>query len=360
MIAAVADYRFVDFANGDLPTGNINGAVMPLRAGAAQSMLKAEDVAFLHEGVRDKVGALMGLKVHNTTLTTGLGPGTSRVPRGDPPYTVGIPLTKQVKGSQMQDLVYYMSLAAQSGTSGVRFMENAIVEDPNHYQSSASDGGAGFYSLPQIATGVQPASNGAAFAAGQPVAKAPMLTLFEDLKLFCKPVVMTGIGFGSYPYHFDASDFAVMSTDGSATPYAPRQGLLYQMSDSFAYVNVLKNDTVSILTVPTEFVNPAFKVWWRFAAYNERYVRATGAAVYDYRNGMIDITRHLTPVDANGTRTAYMTSVGSLNLLRRVENLYGWTEHARGGTYQSQLMVITDKDEFVIEFEPNGRTQWWT
>lgn len=54
MISKAADYRFVDFESGDMPTDKFDGNVMPKRdafgaSGFVEGALKAEDIAFLYE-----------------------------------------------------------------------------------------------------------------------------------------------------------------------------------------------------------------------------------------------------------------------------------------------------------------------
>ena len=378
MIASAADYHFVDFQNGDLPSDRINGNVMPLRTPGAsvepQEMLKAEDIAFLYEGMRDKIGAMMGAKKNGTDVETSVYPGSASQPRGHSygPGPVAIPLTKKISSSQMQDLCYYIEHSAESGTTGVRFVTTPLSAVATSWQ--ATDG-----SLPtrthitQVTNGVTPTLDRTDFAVGKPVAVAPLYDaqngtgLFNDMKLFDKPIWFAGTVIAGIPL----SSFVV--TGGGAYPQDKYQTIYYGMNSSDNpdhtendyYVHNVPG-VAEVLSIPLAYVKDPIKLWMRYGAYNSYTVTdpssPSGARnVHDARTGMMEVTSFFTSLDQNGMRHYATTPTGSMNLKSAIESLYGWTEYAPdpSGQYRDQIVNVTFFDDFIVEFTPNGRTKWW-
>lgn len=371
MIVSAADYRFVDFQNGDLPIGNFDGGVMPLRPAVTQTpgvftqkVLKAEDISFLYEGMRDKIGAMMGATINGTQVDEHVHPGTARRPRNNisSGLPTAIPLTKSIKSSQMVDLCYYLADSAASGGTGVRFLDTSLAEIPVYW----SDIGRLPYRavLPPIVTGVSPLkADMAKFAVGQPVDSQPILDLFDDMKLFTKPIWFVGEVFS---YHLTDSCFTIVGSGPDDTKPSVVRSLRYMMQSAsdpaYAYNDYAWREVFNpteVLAIPLELVKDPIKLWMRFGATNQVIVGDSGMT-WDSFTGLIDVTRFFNPLDNNGMRHYAMTPTSSVALMQYIESLRGWTELSPTyGVRQYQFINVTYIGDFIFEFTPNGRTQWW-
>ena len=373
MIANATDYRFVDFQNGDLPSGNFNGGVMPLRPATTQTQgvftkgaLNAEDIAFLHEGIRDKVGAMMGATIHGTQYDLFVHPGTARSPRGriSAGNPAALPLTKSISSSQLVDLCYYLNSAAASGDTGVRFLDTSLVEIPINWSGARSPAAT---NLPAIVTGVSPLkADMANFAVGKPVAMQPIVDLFDDMKLFTKPIWFAGSGVDFFGYHLPTSCFTVVGSGQNDTKPAVQSNLSYMMqsssdpdytSNDYVWRNIL--NTTEILAIPLEFIKDPIKLWMRFGVLHQ--LIGPSGFTWEGFTGMIDATRFFSPLDNNGMRHYAITPNDSVALMQYIERLCGLTEYSPSpsGPYRWQFINATYLNDFIVEFTPNGRTKWW-
>lgn len=373
MISQAADYDFVDLAN--CPTGRFDGGVMPLRNGTEQDVRRMEDIAFLYEGVRDKVGALYGTTVHGVMSEPHFHPGSANSARRQYyPTPIYVPLTKFVSSTQMTNLCDYMSSAAAVGLTGVRFLTKAISAIPTIDQSDVS-----FFNLNHAEQvfmdefeGVGPiAADRGDFAAGKPVAKTPVLTLFEDMKRFDKPCGIIG---SSVISSCDESDF---TTVGSGWPSTVGKFIGYTMEDygsssqyNAAWQNLFKSGLTELFAIPSTYIQKTgIKVWMLFSAYNQYRTYETDPGTgqrtnqewhFDFRTGLINATSFLASGEESGMMKYNAHLVLSRELLQYIEDLYGWQEFRVGdGSHDYQTINVTYATEFIVEFAPNGRTKWW-
>ena len=193
MISSAADYRFVDFQRGDLPTEQFNGKIMPLRQDGGggsdfpEEMLKAEDIAFLAECVRDKAGAFAGLKVLDVDV--GFSP-QKFVP------------TKRLSSSQMLNLRSYLANQLSVGfpVSSVGYLKQAMTEIAAYDISANLDSeGKMNNMLAAVAStcgGIwTPTTAAADFERGARVLSAPVAAMFDDAKHLIIPAVRKRFGF---------------------------------------------------------------------------------------------------------------------------------------------------------------------
>lgn len=373
MISQASEYRFVDFTQAEhLPTGNFDGLVMPLRTGHQgddQDILKAEDVAFLYEGIRDKVGAMYGATVYSESASAEmyLHPGTASIPRrGRSSTPTAVPLVRQIKAKQMSDLCHYYYGAAEAGVSGVCFRQEPLAAVPKYWESETAVPAT--RDFPPVATGVGPlASNELDFYSGAAVTKAPVLALFEDMKLFthpvwCVPSSLSWAVLGSGNY--EVSGHGILPSPANQIMYRMDHDPMPSSVDySYDAVNLPKAG-IELISIPLDFVSPAsVKVWMRFGAYNT-VLRAPPGGHWEGgtagRTGMIDITAYLVSADTGGFRK-FATHPGlARQMMRYIESLYGWSEEPRaGGDYLYQELSVTYGSDFFVEFAPSGRTKWW-
>ena len=370
MIDTAADYAFVNFAGGDLPTANIDGHPMPLRAGADKNILKAEDVAFLYEGIRDKRGALYGATKRGAMIEPYFHPDWCYSPA-----SVSVALTKKVSSNQMTTLWRYMNEARAPGSYGLRFLKKPIEARPNFVPASSRT----YIGIGELYVAFEAEFQGvgamsadvAAFAYGKPVCADPVLALFEDMKLFSRPCGFMGFDIGG-----ELSDSDFVSTGSGRVPAATNV-IVYrlqnyfdaqdrQTASSYAALNVMKSN-VEMFAIPTAYISTSsIKLWMLYSAYNIRsdytsgHDTSTVVNTYDFRGGLIDATQYFPAADIGGMYTFTSHQGQSANLMRAIESLYGWNEQPLGGSCAVQQIGVTYWTDFIVEFTPNGRTKWWS
>lgn len=181
MITQPSEYEFVDFASGDMPTGNFNGQVMPLRLGAAQDTLKAEDVAFLQEAYAERRAAWYGVEYRDSY-------GSLVTYHGDMPSIVP---TRRILGRQM-GAIYSDALSLASSAGGIRGYWQGTsfgtryggVADLN----TAAASWINPYLIRDDGATIRQAIPAGSFSPGAKVAKAPIVELYNFLTDFARPV----------------------------------------------------------------------------------------------------------------------------------------------------------------------------
>lgn len=185
MITQPSDYEFVDFANGDMPTGNFNGQVMPLRQGAAQDTLKAEDVAFLQEAYAERVAAWYGVEYRDSYGSLVTYPAYP----GDTPSIVP---TRRILGRQM-GAIYSDALSLASSTGGgVRGYWQGTSFGARYGRVANLTTAVASWISPYLifddGAAIRQAIPSGSFSPGAKVAKAPVVELYNFLTDFARPV----------------------------------------------------------------------------------------------------------------------------------------------------------------------------
>lgn len=366
MIDSAADYAFVDFANGDLPSANIDGHPMPLRSGDAMGILSAEDVAFLHECIADKTGAFNGL----SSGTTELVPGTNarRV------------LTRKIEGAQMERTRSYLATALAKGIptyglgflsadlpSGVRFLEPEYYDDFDSHLSTALAGLDQDYGL-HAATTAQSSD----FARGAPVARQPVESLFLDAAKLIRPCFV----FGYHPY---VTSIFTQTGGGYHVDPVPQFGdigwEMVNMADSEYEGYVEWEPNQLLMSVPGTFIkNP--RAWLVFCAYEstQLFHPPSGRPLNTVRRrtGIIEMSSvsrvfQVLPDGAgNYVLNAALGPLGSRLLISTIASALGWPIHHAGedpdaaDSVRTQWLYVDYDSAIILAADPIGRTKWWT
>jgi hypothetical protein len=362
MIASATDYRFVDFANGDMPTGNFDGSIMPLRQGNMKNPLKAEDIAFLHECVQDKMGAFSGVSFEWPVPSL---------------YTEGIVMTptKNISANQMTGIRNRLSTALSRGISnyGVGFLATPFTEYSNMFaQEFGSSPHSQFLSFLNTDHGLSmaPSSAQGDFAVGARVMRAPVASLFADAQNLTMPVFRWSTGF------IDENLESVL-VEGGTTPWA-NTGLGWiltnanpdQPNSNGAAWRYVKSslDPLELASVPNDFLESA-DLYMAYTAYNsvwytEDYVEDHDL---DYRNiwyyacGLIKLNPSYATRTTSNNRIRFLTtSLQSKLLIDRIVSDCQWELYHVGNSDVSRqnVSVNTNSDLFLVG-TPNGRTKWW-
>lgn len=357
MISNAADYRFVDFANGDLPTDRFDGWIMPRRSDPQSpypvEMLKAEDIAFLVECVRDKAGAFKGL-----TFTS----YDEYQPGGYAPLWANlgsVSLTKSISSSQMRGIRNFTTNQLGRGFphSGWGFLSTPLSEIYSFQLAPGFDfiGRAHAAIAPQF-EGTWPATSQAAdFAAGQPVLAAPVEAIFDDAKNLVRPVGTTRFG----EVFVGPSHLYLAATEGSA-PAGTDLFFGYEMTTSnptWAARGYVR--TCEVVKVSRDFLSSA-NIWLLYVARNNIVGKPGGAipSSTEYRAGLVRLSDYLTPAHTAAEFHWAITPTDGLRLYNRILTDCGWTECSTQAAAYQEIFPCFDC-EIIIEGTPNGRTQWW-
>lgn len=357
MITSAAQYAFVDFANGDLPTAGFDGWIMPRRSDQQSpypvEMLKAEDIAFLVECVRDKVGAFKGLTFTSYDEYQPEG----HVPIWTNPSSVS--LTKLISASQMRSIRNYTTNQLGRGFphNGWGFLRTPLSEVYSFQLAPGFDlvDGAHAVIAPQF-EGIWPATSQAAdFDAGQPVLAAPVGAVFDDAKNLVRPVGTTQFG-GMF---VGPSHLYLAATEGSV-PAGTDPFFGYKTAYSGSrwaargYINPCE-----VVKVSRDFLSSA-NVWLLYLAryWVDALPDGSIPSSFEYRAGLIRLSDYLTPAHTATEFHWAITPTDGLRLYNRILADCGWTEYsAQAVSYQGILPCFGS--EIIIEGTPNGRTQWW-
>ena len=361
MIDSAADYDFVDFANGDLPTGNFDGNIMPLRdANAAQDILKAEDIAFLVESTRDKAGALSSI----TFPSLGLGPYSQDIPDQ-------VELTKKISSSQMLNIRSYLEKQLDRGlryglhgflsaslveASPMLTWENNFASKIETIMSSLDTTYGGHWNVTSAA---------ANFAVGAKVARAPVRSLFEDIKNLEIPAWWNRFG-GSF---LGQNDMEAVYSAGSGV-YDPGN-LGHHLNwngpaDTNYVIDVYANRTAAptMASVPDTYLSDAH-LWLVYQATNIYIINSDTPAKFLCAAGIIDMevnagsrSGFVYKVHNNGAFTWRVLPWQTLNLTQKIASDCGWTLYDQT-TAIYQGLTPTFDCALLIVGTPNGRTRWW-
>lgn len=361
MIDTAADYAFVDFESGDastfpplpLPTDHIDGHPMPLRDADAQyDVLKAEDVAFLVECVRDKSGAFKGLTFDGYN---------DYKPSTDPGV---VALTARIKGRQMQDIRGYLTRQLQRGVpslTGNGFLSKPFeeIQELDHFDTRYPDSRT---YLPQIDSEFggrwSATSQEADFASGAPVLRPPVRAMFDDAKNLVRPVYVTPFG-GAFVDETKHMQWTVL--EGTPPSHVmPFFG--YECRDRDSSQWAARGDFLptTVARVPRRFLASA-TVWLLYGAADWLETRSdSGRAVLESHVGFIRLSDYLHQSVSDQDEFVWiMTPTGGLALLNRIVSDAGWRFYSTSEAYYQQLTPLWNS-VLLIEGVPNGRTKWWS
>ena len=380
MISSADEYRFVDFAEGELPlpTGNIDGHPMPLRSGPAQGILKAEDVAFLVECVRDKLGAFRGMTSDGEAVY------------GSDPYPGKVALTRALSGRQMREKVraplanalarsfpfYGMGFLSRPLPSGHVFLEDENDDFNSHMDQVIRDVLRPGYGLSAAPTPAEARFNG-----GEPVVKEPVSQLFDDAKKLTRPVISMTPGLQSAfevvegtppdpPVPVDAVRLGweannASSGDGTIFTWCGRWGL---------------SDSRVLASIPDDYISGA-ELWLLYDAYDMVYcLDVPGGVPVNHlrrRVGLLKLSdlglRGFKFYHVDGHWVCTSEPMGAYRIYQRIINDLGWREYryndvadaadvSGGGTahVSRQFLSVTYSYSFIVTATPNGRTKWWS
>ena len=359
MITSAADYRFVDFANGDLPTDRFDGWIMPRRSDQQSpypvEMLKAEDIAFLVECVRDKSGAFKGLTFTSYDEYQSEG----YVPIWTNPGSVS--LTKSISSSQMRGIRNYTTNQLGRGFphNGLGFLSTPLSEIYSFQLAPGFDfiGRAHAAIAPQF-EGIWPATSQAAdFAAGQPVLAAPVEAIFDDAKNLVRPVGTTQFGeaFVSRSHLY----FATLegSPPSGMRPYFGYRMTHYNTTTPWAVRGYF--NTCEVVKISRDFLSSA-NIWLLYVAENrtDSLPDDSTPSSDEFRAGLIRLSDYLTPARTATEFHWAITPTDGLRLYNRILSDCGWTEASTSDATMQEIYPLYSCS-IIVEGTPNGRTQWW-
>lgn len=362
MITSAAQYAFVDFTNGDLPTAGFDGWIMPRRSDPqcphAAGMLKAEDVAFLVECTRDKAGAFKGLSF--PAYRGGYTPGDTT--------PASVALTKTISGAQMRDIRSYTTNLISVGLrnprisgGGLGFLQSPFTEIASVY-STVDDFGAWDTAWAAFAArnfgGTWAATSQAAdFASGAPVASAPVLAIFNDAAHLVRPVYALRFG------ESIAAGTSITIVPGEGTPPSGAGGFGYTMqapssvlgTPGYSYHGFY--DPFVAARVSRDYLSSA-NLWIFYMAVNQVHSLDPDGFTMYVNFGFVRLSDYLTP-RTTSTEFTWLCNDGLQGFYARLLSDCGWAEYSTSGATFQNIIPLFDCALFV-EGTPSGRTQWWT
>lgn len=406
MISSAAEYRFVDFAGGTLPTGRFSGGIMPLRPQTTQTpgvltkdALAAEDVAFLAECVRDKVYAFENSGTPPDPNGGGYGATTSGAinPRHK------VKLEKRISSSQMTDTIRKFIVDCMTGgkintKEDVGFLRYPFTETSNIISLDSDDYAAGTFPIPDLSANSTtclavesafygtwtPTTTVADFAVGAPVAAAPVAALFDDAKNLVVPVMGKRNSGDFLPY----ASFYADVVYGSLPQYEPLSAdLLYKSitdasSGPYAYYTQVRNGLVeseiTVARVSDEFLDNV-ELWCIYLAFNHLYgdwakprgPYGTTSNRWLYKSGLIKLDDYLTKSHIQGVNGApgefvwrFVRPNAAKTLTQKVATDCGFTllspSEIGEGQWGRQYFYPFGDSILLFVGTPNGRTRWWS
>lgn len=370
MISSAADYRFVDFQSGDLPTERFNGKIMPLRqngggSGSPEDMLKAEDIAFLHECVQDKIGAFSGISAEFP------------VPSSYTKTTTLVP-TKKIIGTQMQGIHQRLAsaLARGIGNYGVGFLETPFTEYSNRFPQERGDNPFGqFIGFLNTVHGLAtvPSSSQSDFARGAKVELAPVESLFTDARNLVMPMFRWLTPFIDENLESTLAEGSRLPSQNSGLGWMMVNDTLSPSLSGGAWRLVKRSsDALELASVPTDFLESA-DLWLAYCAYNgiwydPGYVEdqhMSSINTWYYACGLIKLnasggTGYAIRTISNNRIRFLTTAIQSKQLVDRIISDCGWEVHHVGSlNVVRQMISVRAAGDIFIVGTPNGRTKWW-
>ena len=371
MITNPDDYAFVDFSGG-LPTGRFGGDIMPLRR--AKCLPMAEDVAFLAECVRDKLGAFRGITQNGVPIDDA-DPG-------------GFTPTWKFRASQMESLRTTLSYALSGANfhryepdgrsrfvgvgllgqqplpSGNTFLEQAERESSDETLEACMRD----VLYPRYGLNASPSIS--RFARGDVPLESWVLHMYDDAKKLTRPVIMVENRLES---------ILTVSRGSTDRPPSPTQSGLLGWSmvnnpgvlqyEGHVEWTTPNGQTQTIAVIPDSFISGA-DAWLVYDAYNSVFWRDGGGNTIRRRTGMIRLADiedsrlifyHSDQLGAHFLYAFNSPTGGARALFERIVRELGWTLYDldnRDGVWQQNL-TVTFSSRFIITGTPNGRTKWW-
>ena len=384
MITTPSEYRFVDFTAGDLPTDRFDGGIMPLRTGISETtevenfkILRAEDVAFLHECVADKLGAFEGTTSPESWHTFPAGPRLTPTRKLSSVQMIGI-------RSRLDDALTrgIPNVISPSWDLGVGFLARPFEELKKQMPGSGGypDGGDGMrYSefisyLDENYFGHWTSSTYESdFAVGAPFDPAKIALLFTDAQKLVTPV-LTDV----YYYNLGHNDLTYVKYSGTAsTPYNPgfpcwcMSNSRNQTTTPATYTGItgfwVPARTLTLFTIPDTFLSD-IEVWLVCTAYDGKWAHGLSRSYVQTYEQTINLTsgRFVTTTHQNGQFVVTMSQSQCLNLLTKNRDDNGFQYiHVGNSTYADQRCGFCAPSygyfgAFYVVGTPNDRTKWTT
>ena len=376
MITNPNDYAFVDFSGG-LPTGRFCAdGIMPLRR--AKCLPMAQDVAFLAECVRDKLGAFRGITQNG-------------VPIGDTDPGKFTP-TWKFQASQMENLRTTLSYAL----SGANFHKrepagansfvgvgllgqqlppgNDFLDQP---ERETSDDGLDDFMRDVLYPryGLNDSPSIGSFKRGDVPLESWVLHMYDDAKKLMRPVII-----------IENSLESILAVDKGehVGPISPVDGVLgwsmvdrpgVQQYDGYIEWTTPNDDAAqTIAVIPDAFISGA-DAWLVYDAYNSVSWKGGGNTIRR-RTGIINLAgaaQDLFFAHSDQLGAYVLNAVhgarGDRALFEEIVGDLGWTLYHlskdEDGVLKNddgvleQYVNITYSSRFIIAGTPNGRTQWW-
>ena len=358
MITQASDYKFVDFANGSMYTGEFDGNILPLRQGGDRNIVKAEDIAFLHECIADKRGAFKNAYMlgHNVSLG-----GSTLTPTG------GIS-SLQIRGIY-QYLKDQLETEFKPGYTTSNF--HGYLQRYPH-EISAFDKSADDYTWSKYTHLIDyisltcggtwtPTASESDFAAGKPIEVTPIAQTFDDAKHLDKPTVC------SYVWDNYRQNIRWVQTGGSSvsSPADSPGWYMYDLHDpdipSSTYQGwycIPNGSTVTLAELADDYLSNA-QLWLVYgASCHENDGQSTSKSsaagvIYMDAGGYCAKTHALNKI------TWKQSTINSTSLISRIISDCGWTRQTTGSSLYIQDIRIEEM-MFILVGIPNARTKWWS
>lgn len=366
MITQPSDYKFVDFANGSMYTGGFNGNILPLRQDGERNIVKAEDIAFLHECIADKIGAFEGLSTENS-FNPRVGP------RLTPKGTIS---SEQILGirERLNDELTREPTSGITYLGGSWFLSTPFEELKNQMSDtdhSRFDEFANYVTTHYVGHWTSSTSE-SDFKPNAPVALTPVELLFSDAKNLKYPIYAGVFIYltrhrGWYKVDGTIQGGALQNLGWTLVlPFALEdEGVPFDTNSYCGYTQL--SDTYDIASVPDTCLDDV-ELWMVYSVRNEvtrRYATQQGhesrVSVY-FANGLINLTAHnlVTKVHANKRFYLSMSSDQSRSLTDKIANDCGIKLHRieKGDITYQYLFAPSAYNFFLVG--KNTRTKWWS
>ena len=182
MITQPSQYYFVNFANGDMKTGDFGGDVMPLRQGFARNTIKGEDAAFLTEVAKERLYAWNGAQY---TTSGDNSPVAAHLETVAATETLAVP-TCRIRRQQMYNITYDLENANWASYGAQDYFGYLATPFEEHIDTSISLSDAQSQWVNSHFVDYHDLVKYQAFA--DRIAKDPVLDLFSDIRSMAKPV----------------------------------------------------------------------------------------------------------------------------------------------------------------------------
>lgn len=351
VIANIADYDWVDFANGTLPTGNFNGGIMPLVN--PPYALKAEDKAFLWEALCERWMAFKGSTLDGVDRSSIFGSPIiryldKRLVGSEMDYTRGKLAVELGKGVPPVGNGYLNSLSItetvyETDYDG-RDWSNKLIAYIDDFRTA--HGGTW-----------NPTTPANSFVTGAKVESAPILSMYSDLENLEYPV---------FSYGFNPESTFVLRNGTSPVVSTTSLNIGYQMYSASGdgywlwLPNADTGGSNTLMTCPTKYVkNP--NLWMLYRALN--MTTANGNTTYKYGYGLVSLSAHF-GLRGGGASDWYVVKHSGTcrTFVNDIATALGWTLYPYDNQVGVTDQIVTidhGSQMFLVGEIADGRTKWW-